>query len=299
MTWTSEQWFFDESTQLLFFFEISNLTVASRTWAAYATNVEKVICGVWVKKTHNGFNDMRLSTLTLVAGLCAAFSVSTANATIMFYTNRTAFNNAATSLSYNSINQDFAANPGNPFSMSDVNGSIEFSLDGTTTYNDGNPLAPFTAGSGQQQLWDPKFALGSNDVSTAGVALNSPISGRVRGFGFDFRSFGNPTTFVNHMARLRMTDGDGTFTINHTVVTDGFVGLIATTDMTDLDLASYTVEGQSTFPVIQLAAGIDNFIVLTADAAAAIPEPSSFALMGLIGLVSLVRVRRKRRNESV
>ena len=104
-------------------------------------------------------------------------------------------------------------------------------------------------------------------------------SGAVKAVGANFYTSNFSDQFQSVVVTLTLNDGTST-TFTPTSIVDSYRGFVSTAAITSLVISS---------PGVSLYAGLDN---LTVGAAAPVPEPASWLLMGL-GVAGLLAARRR------
>jgi len=205
---------------------------------------------------------------TLVGLFLFAALQATAVAGFITFTDRTAFLNAAAGASLLTFNEDFASDPGDPFTI--TGGSDSVTLDIT--------LGAWSSTGGGR--------LGIGSAATSLVSTN--VTGTVVGIGFNYESsLSAPGTF----AELELNTQSVTATASSTTLSSqaGFLGLLSTDGMTisSIDLIRANT---NTFNV----SVVDDIVIVTGTPSAGVPEPASWLLFALSGL-GLAGLRARRR----
>jgi len=198
-----------------------------------------------------------LAALTLLLSLQAY-----ASAAFTVYTDRTAFLNAASGAGLTTKNEDFATNPGDPFTIDDGAGNA-ITLD-------------ITRGNfGQHGL-----------VNRTAVILNSTsVVGSVVGIGFHTGTVGGG------QKGAELSINGGVFTGSRP--NNGFLGLLSTDGMSiaAVDDMRSKISNAGTFDFVKM----DDIVIATGTP---VPEPSSLVLFMLGGLLTGGVAYRRRRRKS-
>lgn len=112
----------------------------------------------------SAFGTGLVTTAVVTSLLLVSLSPQTANAAFVFYTDRTAFLNAATGAGHATTNEDFSTDPGDPFTITGAGGSVALSI------NDGSYDAT------NEDLRD----------SIVVQLQSTSVTGSVTGIGFDY-----------------------------------------------------------------------------------------------------------------
>jgi PEP-CTERM motif len=223
----------------------------------------------------------------LIKPLAAAALVAMAGASqaaITVYTSLTAFN-AATSLQGTDTYTGFSVTGGTPSPITRNAGPYSYTADATplgTLYGGGTTANPFL----------------STNSATDTIRFNAFSSG-VAGIGGNF--FGSNIAGAYLLGDIRLTATDDSGSLTQTIVgatTTSFLGFVSTGTMTSLSVCAInaflgTCIGATPGAAPFVWPSADNLVL--AKAVAAIPEPSTYAML-LAGLGAVGFVARRRRS---